>query len=44
MKELIEGRMEGKRGKGKIRIMMLDGLKPDESYEKCRCPTIYREY
>ena len=27
----IEGRMEGKRGRGKPRIMMLDDIKADET-------------
>ena len=31
-KEVIEGRMEGKRGRGKLRIMMLDDIKADETY------------
>ena len=32
VKEVIEGRMEGKRGRGKLRIMMLDDIKADETY------------
>ena len=30
VKEVIEGRMEGKRGRGKPRIMMIDVIKADE--------------
>ena len=34
VKEVKGGRMEGKRGNGKPRIMMLDDIKADESNEK----------
>ena len=32
VKEVIEGRMERKRGRGEPRIMMLDDIKADETY------------
>ena len=32
VKQVIEGRIEGKRGRGKPRIMMLDDIKADETY------------
>ena len=32
--EIIEGWMEGKRGRGKPRIMMLDDIKADETHER----------
>ena len=36
VKEVIEGRIEGKRGRGKPRIMMLNDIKADETYEKIK--------
>ena len=33
LKEVIEGRMEGKRGRGKTRIMLLDDIKTNETYK-----------
>ena len=36
MKEVIEGRMEGKKGREKPRIIMLDEIKAGESYEKIK--------
>ena len=36
VKEVIEGRMRGKRGRGKPRIKMLDDIKADETYEKIK--------
>ena len=36
VKEVIEGRMEGKRGRGNLRMMMLDDIKADESNEKIK--------
>ena len=36
LKEVIEGRTEVKRGRGKLRIMMLDDIKADETYEKIK--------
>ena len=35
--------MEGKRGRGKPRIMMQDNIKVDESYEKIKHRAIDRE-
>ena len=39
----IERRMEGKRGRGKPRIMMLDDIKADETYEKIMRRAMDRE-
>ena len=36
VKEVIEGRTEEKRRRGKPCIMMLDDIKADESYEKIK--------
>ena len=36
VKEVIEGRMEGKRERGKPRIKMLDNTKADETHEKIK--------
>ena len=36
VKEVIEGRMEGKRRRGKPLIMMLEDIKVDETYEKIK--------
>ena len=44
MKEAIEGRMEGKRGRGKSRIMMLDDIKADELFEKTKHRAMNRKY
>ena len=35
--------MEGKRGRGKSRIMMLDDIKADETYEKIKHRAMDRE-
>ena len=43
VKEVIEGRMEGKRGRGKPHIMMLDDIKADETYEKIKRRAMFRE-
>ena len=43
VKEVIEGRMEGKRGRGKPSIMMLDDIKADETYEKIKRRAMDRE-
>ena len=43
MKEVIEGRMECKKGRGKPRIMMLDDIKADETYEKIKRQAMVRE-
>ena len=43
VKEVIEGRLEGKRGRGKSRIMMLDDIKADETYEKIKRRAMDRE-
>ena len=43
VKEVIEGRMEGKRGRGKPRIMMLDHIKADETYEMIKRRAMDRE-
>ena len=45
VKEVIEviGRMEGKRERGKPRIMMLDDIKADETYEKIKRRAMDRE-
>ena len=37
-------KMEGKRGRGKPRISMLDDIKADESYEKIKRLPMDREY
>ena len=42
VKEVIEGRMEGKRGRGKQRNMMIDNIKADETYEKIKRQAIDR--
>ena len=44
VKEVIEGRMEGKREKGKPRIMILDDIKADETYEKIKRRAMDREF
>ena len=36
VKEVTVGRMEGKKGRGKPRIMLLDDIKADETYEKIK--------
>ena len=36
VKEIIEGQIERKRGRGNPRIMMLYDIKADESYEKIK--------
>ena len=36
VKKVIEERMEGKRGRGKPLIMMLDDIKADEKYKKIK--------
>ena len=43
VKEVIEGRMERKRERGKQSIMMLDDIKADESYEKIERRAMNRE-
>ena len=43
MKEVIEGRMEGKRGRGKRGIMMLDHIKTNGTYEKIKLKALDRE-
>ena len=43
VKEVIEGRMEGKRGRVKPRIMMLDDIKADETYAKIKRRAMDRE-
>ena len=43
VKEVIEGRLEGKRERGKQRIMMLDDIKADETYEKTKRRAMDRE-
>ena len=43
VKELIEGRMEGKRGAGKPRIMILDDIKANQTYEKIKHRAIDRD-
>ena len=43
VKRVIEGRMEGKRGRGEPRIMMLDDIKADETYEKIKRRAMDRE-
>ena len=40
MKDVLEGRMEGKRPSGRKKIMMMDGIKDDRSYcrtKRSRC-------
>ena len=34
--QIIEGRMQGKRVRGKPRIMMIDDINADETYEKIK--------
>ena len=41
--KVIEGWMEGKRGRGKPRIMMIYDIKADETNEKIKRRAIYRE-
>ena len=43
VKEVIEGRMEGKRGRGKPRIMMLDDIKAGKLYVKIKRRAMDRE-
>ena len=44
-KEVIEGQIEGKRGKrGKPCIMMLDDIKADEKYETIKRRAIDRKF
>ena len=43
VKEVIEERLEVKKGRGKPRIMMLDDIKADEIYEKIKRRAIDRE-
>ena len=43
LKELIEGRVEWKRGRGESRIMLLDDIKPNETYEMIRRRALDRE-
>ena len=40
VKKIIEGRMDGKRGREKIRIMILDEIKADETLQKIGKPWI----
>ena len=45
MREVIEERMEGKRGgKGKPLIMMLDDIKADETHKKIKRRAMNREF
>ena len=43
MKEVIERRMEGMRGRGKPRIMTLDDIVAHETYEKIKRGAMDRE-
>jgi hypothetical protein len=43
VKVVAERQMEGKKGRGNPRIMMLDDIKADESYEKIKCRAMERE-
>ena len=43
VKEVIEGQVEGKRGRGKPLIMMIDDIKADETYEKIKLRIMDRE-
>ena len=43
VKEFIEGRVDVKRGRGKLRIMMLGDIKTDESCEKIKRRAMDRE-
>ena len=43
LNKLLNGRMEGKRGRGMPRIMMLDEIKADETNEKIKRRAIDRE-
>ena len=44
VKEVIEERMEGKRGRGKPCIMMLDDIKADQTYEKVKRRAMDKEF
>ena len=43
VKKIKEGRLEGKRGRRKTCIMMLDGIKADETHEKIKLRAMDRE-
>ena len=43
VKEVIEGRIEGKRESGKSRITMFDDIKADKMYEKTKSIEIVGE-
>ena len=43
VKEVTEGRMGGKRGRGKPRIMVLDDIKADETSKKIKRRAMERE-
>ena len=43
VKEVIEGRMEGKRGRGKSRIMLLNDIKTNETYEMTKRRALDRD-
>ena len=43
VKKVIGWRMEGKKGRGKPRIMMLDDIKADETHEKFKRRAMDRE-
>ena len=43
VKEVIEGRMEGNKGREKSRIMMLDNIKANQTYEMIKRRAVDRE-
>ena len=43
VKEVIEGRIEGKKRRGRRRIMLLDDIKADETYENIKRRAMDRE-
>ena len=40
VRKVIERRMEGKRGRGKLRIMLLDEIEANETYENIKRRTM----
>ena len=43
MKEVTEGRIEGKRGRGNPCIMFFDDIKTDDTYEMIKCRALNSE-
>jgi len=44
MKEIIEGKFDGRNGRGRSRIGMLDDLKEGETYDVMKLKAIDREF